>query len=141
MKHISIKPSTAMFLLVLTSTMTSCVIDELYVFGTVKNESKRNILIFNETRPVTDSNIRYQFPNGLPVRPMGSASLNSGFGPPQDPPGRIWYFDFYDGDTVLLYLHEHRLNGLVRKAFLKRDSITQEQLTGRQVTLIYRDPD
>jgi len=54
---------------------------------------------------------------------------------------KTWIFNYYDWDTVVKYYKEFKefVPGLGKRAFLKADTVTQEQLLKNNVLLIFKD--
>ena len=111
--------------------------DRPVVFGVVKNETKRNVTLVLSSRPVGDSDILRGRVRAFYIKPMGSARVFWGFGLPHVPLDRLWFFSYYDGDTLLYCIHNHLTKGMLNRAFLKEDTITQAELIEKNVRLYY----
>lgn len=120
-------------ILTLPLFLFSC--DTIYYFGEVKNVSQRTVLVVLTDKKLKDHDLYLNIRTHYRIAPTESSRINSGLWPPNVPPDHVWYFDFFDIDTLNKYRSDSP--GVAHKAFVWRDSITQQQLLDRHVSLQY----
>lgn len=136
-------------ILFLIQFFLSCEGTVFHEFGTIRNKSQRRIdVIWRDEPGDRDSTLNFQRNYGGPfyVGSMDTLQIGSEIyvNPDALPKDHKWHFCFYDDDSIAklrkLTIGEFTI-GEARRALLKIDTVTQEQILQRNVLLVYKEED
>jgi hypothetical protein len=119
--------------LIVLLILVSC--DRLYFFGTIHNQTGRNIIYILNDRDLLALSKERLFDSNIPIGPGQSGKLTFGFGPVQVEPSHVFHLYYLDRDSVMKYKKETTIDSIIAKAYLGIDSVTQQQIIDRNVVL------
>jgi hypothetical protein len=112
--------------------------------GEIKNESKKKLMVSMGNKSILNDSDVLKYYKGLGkyfiITPMSSDGMSVW---PADynglKNGQKLCFNFYDEDILMKYFNQRIILNVAKKAFLKRDTVTQEEVLKKNLLLTYKE--